>query len=213
MGPAGAGAGGPGPAQTQRSIAATKEDHSCGLPRNGAGGAGTDRWTCTHTRTHTCRDDTRTHTNTQSRIYLVCPCAWRRAHAHAHTYTHVPVRAHVPGCAQQDTDTRTCTLLPDSPSQWGPGEPARQDDSCTPVPASQAAAGQPSSSGSHRHAHRFWEEALAASHPLSPCHSGAQPCPPSADHGLWVSPFLPRCFVLGWAALPWSQGPCALLSS
>lgn len=42
----------------------------------------------------------------------------------------------------------------------GPGEPAQQDDSCVPVPVSWAAARQPASSRSHRHAHHCWEEAL-----------------------------------------------------
>lgn len=136
--------------------------------------------------------------------------------------TETGTRPHIHACTRSGPRAQMCTTehrhvrvhsTPDSPSQWGPGEPAQQDGSCAPVPASQAAAGQPSSSGSHGHARRFWEEALAASHPSSPCHSGAQPCPSGADPGPWVSPFSPRCLVLGWAALPWSQGPCALLSS
>lgn len=144
------------------------------------------------------------------------PYARRRAHTRPHILTHTYPFGFMCPDAHNRTQTHACahgcTLLLGSHGQRGPGEPAQQDDSPTPVPVSWAAAGQPSSSGSDRRAHHCWEEALAASRALSPCRSGAQPCPSGADGGVWGSPFLPWCFFLGWAALPWSRTR-ALLSS
>lgn len=103
--------------------------------------------------------------------------AWAHTHMHTHTCLGTPIlthRAHVPGYAQEDTDTHAFTQahtapgsLGDAHSQQGPGEPAQRDDSLRqqfPLaalqPGSFPAAGQTDT----QHCR---EEALAASCPLS----------------------------------------------
>lgn len=162
--------------------------HSWGKKRQAAAGGGrsdteTRHRAHAHTHVHTRRRDdtifTPTHRHRSTWLCLRC------THTPTRTDTGVPTCAHVPRLVQQDTDTpvhthrRTLLLvfLGDAHSQRGPGELAQQDDSCVPVPVSWAAAGQPASSRSDRHAHHCSEDAPAASPPLSPRHNGAQPCP------------------------------------
>lgn len=126
------------------------------------------------------QDDVHTHTAHRHRWTGIC--------LRAHTGPHVLHRCvRVPREAQEDTDTPRGThrhpLLPgfrgDAHGQPGPGEPARQDDSCMPVPVSWAAAGQRASSRLDRHAHQCSEDPLAACPPLRRGTTGHSPVPPA----------------------------------
>lgn len=138
-------------------------------------------------------------------------------------------------CTETGTHTRPHTLTHTYP--FGPRCPDAHNraDTCTCThrctPGAHAASGaQVSLPGRVTHACQFplagpqpgslpaWvrqarTSLLGRGSGRSPCQSGAQPCASGANSGVWVSPFLPWCLLLGWAALPWSQGPCALLSS
>lgn len=78
------------------------------------------------------------------------------------------------------------------------------------IPASRAAAGQPSSSGSGGHAHHCREEALAASSLLSLWHDGALMCPSGGDAGAWAAPLLPCCLLPGQQHSPGARDPALL---
>ena len=78
------------------------------------------------------------------------------------------------------------------------------------VPASRAAAGQPSSSGSDGRTHHCREEALAAFSLLSLWHGGALTCPSGGDTGAWAAPLLPCCLLPGQQHSPGARDPALL---